>query len=154
VLRALRTLLQTGKAEVPRLEQDPQHAVRLATAALFVELMRSDFEILFAEQRQVLRSVERTLDLTRDEAEELLEMAETAVDDSVSLYDFTQEIHGAFTLEQKVAVLEGLWRIAFADGSLSHLEEHMLRKVKGLLHIGQKDYIAAKQRAREAVQGS
>jgi uncharacterized tellurite resistance protein B-like protein len=128
-----------------------RHAVELATAALFVELMRSDFEILFEEQRQVLHAVEEVLHLSRDEAEELVEMAEAAVDESVSIFDFTQEIHKTFTPEQKVEVLEGLWRIAFADGTLSHLEEHLLRKVKGLLHVPQKDYIAAKQRARAAV---
>lgn len=154
MFQALRHLLQTGTTEAARLDTDPQHAVRLATAVLFVELMRSDFEIFFAEQRQVLRSVERVLHLSRDEAEELLEMAEAAADESVSIFEFTQEIHNAFTPAQKVEVMEGLWRIAFADGSLSHMEDHMLRKIKGLLHIPQKDYIAAKQRAREAVTGS
>ena len=133
-------------------ESDSQHhAVELATAALFVAVMRSDFEILFEEQRQVLHAVEEVLHLSRDEAEELVEMAEAAVDVSVSIFDFTQEIHRTFAPEQKVEVLEGLWRIAFADGTLSHMEEHLLRKVKGLLHVPQKDYIAAKQRARAAV---
>lgn len=151
MFRALKDFFGQRTGGAPNQDAAQRHAVELATAALFVELMRSDFEILFEEQRQVLKAVERVLHLSRDEAEELVEMAEAAVDESVSIFDFTQEIHKTFTPEQKVEVLEGLWRIAFADGTLSHMEEHLLRKVKGLLHVPQKDYIAAKQRARAAV---
>lgn len=148
MFRSLKQFLQRGAGGAP--QDGETRAVHLATASLFLELMRSDFEILFSEQRQVLRSVERVLELNRDEAEELVHLAEQQVEETVSLYEFTAQIHGAFTSEQKVQVIENLWRIAFADGSLSHLEEHMMRKVKGLLHVPQKDYIAAKKRAREA----
>ena len=132
-------------------DRDPRHTVSLATAALLVEMTRSDFDDHPEERKAVEAALTDLLDLPPEEAAELLELAEQKADDSVSLYEFTRLIHQHFSPEQKVEVVEHLWRVAFADGRLADHENHMMRKVKGLLHIPREDYVAAKQRAREAV---
>jgi uncharacterized tellurite resistance protein B-like protein len=40
--------------------------------------------------------------------------------------------------------------VAFADARKDALEEHMVRKIAGLLHVPHPDFIEAKQRARGA----
>ena len=45
------------------------------------------------------------------------------------------------------ALIENLWRIAFADGELHHYEEHVIRRIAGLIHVSHMDFIAAKLRA-------
>jgi uncharacterized tellurite resistance protein B-like protein len=40
--------------------------------------------------------------------------------------------------------------VAMADGHLDGDELHLMRKLADLLYVGHADYIAAKQRAREA----
>src|SRR5690606_18420738 len=42
------------------------------------------------------------------------------------------------------------WQVAFADGQLSHLENHLMLKLGDLLYIPRGDFVAAKQRARAA----
>ena len=113
-----------------------------------MEMVRSDFEI-DREEIQAVEAAVRDLVGTDEEAlHELLRQAERNAEESVSLYEFTRVLHEKLTPEQKLEVVEALWRIAFADGRLDDHELHMMRKIQGLLHIPQKDLIAAKQRAR------
>ena len=54
-------------------------------------------------------------------------------------------------MEQKIAIVELMWRVAYADGRLSADENHLMRKIGELLYIPHGAYVAAKLRAREAV---
>lgn len=149
LLSTLRDLLEgrTGNAgDVPG-DSDP---VQLATAALFVQVMRSDFDEGPRERRVVEGALERILGLDREGVAELLALAEEAARESVSLFEFTHPIHQNLSAAQKLEVIEGLWRVVFADGRMDAHEDHMMSKIRGLLHIPQEDYVAAKQRARDA----
>jgi len=141
-------ILPSDSASDPVSRARQQHGVSLATAALLVEMTRSDFEVHPEERKTVETAMTKLLHLSPEEAASILELAEQKADDSVSLYEFTSLIHDKFSPERKVEVVEHLWRVAFADGRLADHEMHMMRKVKGLLHIPQRDYVAAKQRAR------
>jgi uncharacterized tellurite resistance protein B-like protein len=136
-------LLGGGRDEV-QVEQ----RLRLATAALFIETMRADFEVTDEERRKLEALVSQTLELDDDATRELLAAAEREVDASVELFQFTRLIDEAFSAEQKAQVVERLWRIAYADEHVDRLEEHMVRKIANLLHVSHRDYIAAKRAAR------
>jgi uncharacterized tellurite resistance protein B-like protein len=129
-------------------EAEVEQRVRLATAALFVEMMRADFEVTNEERRQLEALVQETLGLDADETRELLAAAEHEVDSAVEVFQFTHLVDEAFTPEQKVQVVERLWRVAYADARVDRLEEHLVRKIANLLHVSHADYIAAKQAAR------
>ncbi|MCB1057425.1 MAG: TerB family tellurite resistance protein [Acidobacteria bacterium] len=147
LLSALRNLLDpsSNPGELPG-DVDP---VQLATAALFVEVMRSDFDEAPAERQVVESALARLLALDAAGVSELLAVAEDAARESVSLFEFTHPIHQNLSPEQKVEIIEGLWRVVFADGRMDAHEDHMMSKIRGLLHIPQEDYVAAKQRARD-----
>ncbi len=131
-------------------EDDGDHALNLATAALFIEVVRSDFQVKEEEKRAVEASLGQLLDLSNDETAELIQLAEQEADESVSLFEFTSLVHNNFSPEKKARMMELLWRVAFADGRLDHHEEHLMRKIQRLLHVPQKDYIATKLRARDS----
>ena len=136
-------LLGGGRAEV-----EVEQRLRLATAALFIEMMRADFEVTEDERHQLEALVQETLELDDDATRELLAAAEQEVEGSVELFQFTRLIDEAFTPEQKAKVVERLWRIAYADAEVDRLEEHLVRKIANLLHVSHRDYIAAKLAAR------
>ena len=126
-----------------------EHALRLAAAALLFEIVRADGEVR-AEERTVMRAaVQGTFGLTAEETGELLELAESASRSAISLYEFTQKVDESFSAEQKKRVVELLWLVAFADGQKDALEEHLIRKIAGLLHVPHPDFIDAKLRARQ-----
>lgn len=41
-----------------------------------------------------------------------------------------------------------MWLVAFADSEKHPLEEHLIRRIAGLLHVPHPDFIDAKLRAR------
>jgi uncharacterized tellurite resistance protein B-like protein len=133
-----------------RAEAEVEQRLRLATAALFIEMMRADFEVTDAERRELEELVSETLALAPEETRELLALAEQEVDSAVELFQFTRLIDEQFTPEQKAQVVERLWRIAWADRQVDRLEEHLVRKIANLLHVSHRDYIAAKLAARDA----
>ena len=53
-----------------------------------------------------------------------------------------------YTPEQKVSLVELLWRIAYANETLHQYEEHLVRKIADLLHVPHSAFIAAKFNAR------
>lgn len=86
--------------------------------------------------------------LSDAEAKQLLELAEEERSDSTDYFQFTSLINGNYTTEQKVSLVELLWRIAYANENLHKYEEHLVRKIADLLHIPHSAFIAAKFNAR------
>lgn len=125
---------------------DAEHAVRLATAALLVEMTRQDEAVHAVEREAVVAAVCRKFELSADEAETLVGLAEAELRESTDYHQFTSLINKGFTPEQKVKVIELLWRVAYADGRLDPYEEHMVRKIADLIYVPHAAFIAAKHR--------
>jgi uncharacterized tellurite resistance protein B-like protein len=98
----------------------------------------------------VLRAVREKFELTHEEAERLIALAEEEMKQASDYFQFTSLINRHFTQEQKQRVIELMWRVAYSDARLSAHENHLMRKVADLLHIAHGDYIAAKMRAQSA----
>jgi len=125
-----------------------EHGLRLAAAALLFEVVRSDATVK-AEELAVMRAaVQSTFGLARDEAEELVRVAEEASRGAASLYEFTSLVDRELPFAEKKRLVELLWLVAFADAEKDAQEEHLVRQVAGLLHVPHPDFIDAKIRAR------
>ena len=72
---------------------DEEHAIRLAAAALLVEVARADFEFDADEREALERLLRRHYRLSEEEAALLREEADRQVDSSVSLFEFTRALH-------------------------------------------------------------
>lgn len=130
-----------------------RHSIELATAALLVEVVRSDADVQPSEQQVVLRAVREKFGLSDEEAQTLFRLAEEEVRTANDYYQFTSLINREFSQQQKQRVIELMWQVAYADAELSAHENHVLRRIAELLHVTHGDYIAAKMRARDAVEG-
>jgi uncharacterized tellurite resistance protein B-like protein len=124
--------------------------LQLATAVLLLEMTRVDFEIAPEERELVSRTVERVMGLNPEETAEILLLAEEQVKRSVPLHEFARLIDQEFSLEQKKAIVELMWRIAFSDAQILAQEEYLVRKVSTLLNLPLADFLEAKIRARDA----
>jgi uncharacterized tellurite resistance protein B-like protein len=137
----------------PEAQRDPAHAIQLATAALLMEVARTDGGVSPTERESVERAVRGKFGLDAGEAAALVSLAEQEVTQANDYYQFTSLINRAFSPEQKVRVVETMWAAAYADGELSAHENHVMRKVADLLYVPHAEYIAAKMRAKAAAEG-
>jgi uncharacterized tellurite resistance protein B-like protein len=128
----------------------PEARLRLATAALLIEMTRADHSVTDAERAAVDSSLQEHFGLAAAEARELVELAELEVRASASLFQFTHLVDKHFALEQKIAIVELLWGVAYADAARDHHEEHLVRKVADLLHVPHSAFIRARERAEAA----
>lgn len=124
-----------------------EERVRLATAALLIEMTRADFSVTESERAAVDRLLREHFGLDEAETRELVELADLEVKTSASLFQFTHLIDKHFALEQKIAIVELMWRVAYSDQGKDHHEEHLVRKVAELLHVPHSAFIRARDRA-------
>lgn len=141
-----KTLINPDQEDAPGRE----HALRLATATLLIEIVRADYEEDVRETEAVIRQLQAHFDLTEDETLLLIKEAEQKADHSVSLQDFTRVLHERLSEAEKHTVIEMLWRIALADDHLDKHEDYVVRKVAGLLYVTHSDLI----RIRNAVKAT
>lgn len=152
MLKAIREFFETRMDPGSR-QADETHAIRLATAALLVEMVRMDGEIDAAERAAIMAAVRGKFGLAAEEADALVRLAEQEARQSTDYYQFTSLLNRHFSAEQKEKVIEAMWRVAYADTALSAWEQHLVRKVADLLYVPHNAYVAAKMRAREDVGG-
>jgi uncharacterized tellurite resistance protein B-like protein len=127
---------------------DAAHKTHLAAAALLVEVIQSDDHVSDRERETLLASIADQFDLDENEARELLALAQAEAREATDLHQFTSLINRQFSPEQKIVLIEDLWRAAFADQILHRHEEHLIRRIADLIHVSHSALIAAKHRAQ------
>jgi len=133
-------------------EEDSQvhteQQLQLASAALMIELGRSDRSFDTAETQAMIEILKSRYGLEQEALDELMALAEAEASEATSLYQFTSLMNDHFERSEKVKLILNMWEVAFADGKIDRYEEHLIRKVNDLLHLSHKDFIQGKQEAR------
>lgn len=147
----LKNLQTTDRAED---DKPDQHWVERLTALLLVEISRADSEIDDAELAMIASAIKSSsASLDREEIESIIVTAKRDAETTISFRDHVRQINSGFTREQKLALIEQMWRVAYADGDLDKYEEYTIRKLSDLLYVEHHEFIRAKLRAAEG-QGS
>jgi uncharacterized tellurite resistance protein B-like protein len=128
---------------------DREHSLQLSAAVLMIELMGADFEATPEERERILELVRERYDLTTAETHELVELAEAEAAEATSLQQFTRELTENLDMEDREHLVELLWDVAYADGRVDKYEEHLLRRIAGLLYVSHAAFIRTKHRAAE-----
>ena len=110
-------------------------AIRLATAVLMVDVALADDVFDESEFDRVLSLIEKHFELEPQLAAELLNKASEEAEDLVSLHSFTDVLHRHLAEHEKARIVELLWQVAYADGSLDKYEDSLVLKVSDLLHV-------------------
>jgi len=125
--------------------------IQHATAVLLVEIARADHERLAVEHDVMLELLKGCFSLSAIEAESLLNRAEIAAENSVSLHEFTHLLHAELSYAEKEKIVEMLWRIALADKVLDKYEDYMIGKIADLLYVVRGDVIRLKNKVYESM---
>ena len=104
-----------------------------------VEAARLDGSFSERERAHIQRLLVDRFRLTPWLAGELLARAERSATESVAWQGFTRTIKDALPAEERIGVIEMLWEVAYADGELHDYEASLLRRVAGLLYVGDRE---------------
>jgi uncharacterized tellurite resistance protein B-like protein len=115
-------------------------AIRVAIAALLVEMSRADYSVDEDERAAVEKLLRGHFLIEKQEAESLLSLADERADHAVSLHEFTREIHDNLSDPQKHRFIEMLLEVALSDGHFDKHERHLLSKVADLIYVRRSDY--------------
>ncbi len=126
---------------------DIEHALRVATAVLLVEVTRADFIIVPAEKLRIRELLEQQFNLSTQELDALLEEAETGADRMVSIQHVTRLLNEHYDHAMKRRIVEMMWQLVYADGVKDHYEEHLIRQVADLLYVSHGEFIQARHKA-------
>lgn len=127
--------------------EQSEHALRLATAALLMEISRADNEVTPEERDQIATSMREVFELSTEETQQLVRMAEAEVEQSTDLYQFTSLVDEQFSLQQKKRIVELMWRVGAADGHVDKYEKHLVWRISDLLHVPHAHFTHAKHKA-------
>jgi uncharacterized tellurite resistance protein B-like protein len=123
--------------------------LHLAAAALLVEAAATDAEYGARQREIVERLCRERFALDAAEAAELVRDAELEIEGTNELYGFTRVVREAMPPEERVAIVEMLWEVVYADGTLHEYEASLLRRICGLIYVTDRDSGAARKRVLE-----
>jgi uncharacterized tellurite resistance protein B-like protein len=127
-----------------------EHALRVATALLLIEVAKADFADDVAEDAAILESLKQFFALDDAAAALLREEAHGAANHAVELQQFTRRLHEQLSVAEKQRVVEMLWQVALADRRLDKHEDHLVRRIAELLYVSHSDLIRIRNRVRAA----
>jgi uncharacterized tellurite resistance protein B-like protein len=140
--KAVKEATAGGKEEVA-------HDIRVATCALFLELCHIDGEFSDSERNRVISILKKDYGLSDKDADDLLEASHEELKGSIDLWQFTNMINQNYSIQEKLRIIETIWRIAYTDGNLDKHEDYLLHKLAKLLRLNHKQLIEAKLKAKE-----
>ncbi|MEC7960100.1 MAG: TerB family tellurite resistance protein [Pseudomonadota bacterium] len=125
----------------------------MTLAVLMLEVAKSDFEESEAEIQTMTAWLEsQDLGLQSQDVGQLLDSARNEQAGSAGLFEYTRRACERMSMEERVELVEQLWRIAYADGVIDKYEEAAIRKASELLYVSHSDFIRAKFAAKAASQ--
>ncbi|KZD09081.1 tellurite resistance TerB family protein [Oceanibaculum pacificum] len=144
MLRKLMTFFQPDESGAA---SRPGNTLHLAAAGLLVEAATADDSYGATERATIATLCRERFGLSAAEAEELVAEAEEQAKDTNELYGFTRTVREQMPPEERVQIIEMLWELVYADGTLHDYEANLLRRICGLIYVPDRDSGAARKRA-------
>jgi len=128
---------------------DGTQAMAAAAVAVLVETALLDGDFDHRERDAILSILVDRFGLSADDAVNLIDGAVAEHENANRVYAATRLIREEFTDAERIDVMEMLWEVAYADGTLHDFEANLVRRVAGLLYVRDRDSGMARKRVLE-----
>lgn len=122
----------------------PNFEIELTASVLAYELARSDGKITKEELSVLMDEIENIANKVGKSKEEIFEIIEIYSKDSVSFYEFVEDINKNYSKKEKLDLIRFMWRMAYADNKLDVDEERLIRRMADLIKIKDIDILKLK----------
>ena len=109
--------------------------IELTASILAYEIARSDGEILESELVILLDEIKKISIKVGKEANKVLEIIEEYSRNSVSFYEFIDDINKNYSKDNKFSLIRFLYDVAYADKILEVNEERLIRRIADMIKI-------------------
>jgi uncharacterized tellurite resistance protein B-like protein len=148
MLKAIRRVLGTSDADAHPAPGHERHHLYVAVAVLLHEARRADYQEHGHESDAAERALAELFGLPPEACAALLQEGRDKGAQLTSFYAPVSVIKRDLSLEERIGLVEHLWRVSFVDGELSYYEDHYVRKIAHLLHVPNTQSMLARNRAR------
>jgi len=119
--------------------------IEIACAVLLCEVVRADGHLDQQEKIKLSSLLVQQFSLEADEVNDIVNKALLLSEHATDFYQFTSKLNQYYSIEERIKIVELLWVLAYADGELASIEEHIIRKIADLLHLRHSEYIKTKR---------
>ena len=128
--------------------QSREFEINLIGSVLAYEVARSDGAVSEDELRKLVEEIDKICMNLKKNSKEIFKIIETHSNESVSFYEFVEDINNNFSKDEKLDLIKYLWEIAYADNILDVNEERLIRRISDLIKIKDIEVLRLKDRAR------
>ena len=139
LLNRLRDGLCDEKTQQPRHDQ-----LRLATAAVLLDIAYADGEFTPAEGGDLVSYLQRAFHLDEAGAHDLVDAAADIRAKTIDHFALTSLIRRNLSLQEQIEIVRTMWRMVYSDGKLTDYENYLVRKLADLLGLEHHVMIEAK----------
>ena len=107
-------------------------------AALLIHAAKIDENYTDIEKKIIKKTIIQLNQVSPNEADKLLKIAEKKEEESNQIVEFTREIK-KYSMELRLKIIEIIWKIVYSDGTSDNYESNLIRRICGLLYITDKD---------------
>ena len=147
MITLIKKMFQSDQAKQSR-PAESEMKKQIAACVLLLEVAHADDECSQAEMAHIVDTVRKKFGLSPEYTAELIELAQQERQNSVDLWQFTNYLNQQLSKDEKMAILDDVWRIIFTDGHLEMDEDHLVHKLANLLRLTHKELIDAKLKAK------
>ncbi len=122
--------------------------LELTASVLAYEIARIDGEISKSELNVLMEEIINISKKVNKDEEKILSIIETYSKNSVSFFEFVEEINQNYSKNQKLSLLEFMWKIAYADGILEVNEERLIRRLADMINVKDIDVLKLKNNSK------
>ena len=105
-------------------------------ACLLIHAAKID-ENYTSEEKEIIKKTVKKLYPDLDNLDDVVSKAEQKENDSNHIQEFTREVK-SLSLENKIIIVETLWKIILSDGKSDIYENNLMRRLAGLLYLDDK----------------
>lgn len=123
--------------------------IELTASILAYEIARSDGDISKSELKLLLNQIKKISIKVGKKEKEILSIIENYSKNSVSFHEFIFDINETFSKNEKLALIEFLYDVAFADKILEVSEERLIRRIADLIKIKDLEVLKIKDKSKK-----
>jgi uncharacterized tellurite resistance protein B-like protein len=120
--------------------------LQIAVVALLIRAATSDAKFGDEERATIRRIAAEAFRLSPWDVDRLIAVAEGEESETMDLFRWAQAIKRAYGEEERIALIEKMWEVVYADGELDDYEANLLRRVAGLIYVPDRESGRARQR--------